>query len=838
MERLSPACRPNSRWLTLCMLPVFLILCLSVLVRATPAFAASVWTCNEWSEYGIFNWGQDVNHAYATDSNNFTIWVCSSPLTENEEYQVSIYDSNGKYLESITTTPDPGGSVFLMGDFSLINDYRLQAGYAAAVYGTPWTIKVTDLSNNFIASVPIYVNYNGYGGGDGRTPTSISASPNPVSVLKGGAQQLSLQENFSSGNPVDITGTGLYTSADTSKVTVSSSGLITGEAETTTPVVVTINWDGLTTTDPVTVCVVTSITASPNPVTVSPSGMQQLKVTANTSGGITPDVTSSASYTSSATSIAAVSDTGLITGEYPGSATITVSYGGKSTTVQVTVTNPAVSITASPSSMVLAMYGWEQVWVTATLYDGSTTDVTAIASYISEDGSIASVWNWSAYDYGVWIDGEATGNTSIDISYEGCKTSVPVTVTTVEFITASPSSMVLAIGGTQPLTVTATMADGSTTDVTVSASYSSSDTNIASVSDSGQVYGVAEGNTYIDIIYEGYEISVYAAVVPPVDHISARPKSIKMLVGDTRQLDVTATMPDGSTTDVTSNTTFTSENTDVATVTSGPEVIPSVYHPGANDGGMITTALYHPDDYGGASYGAFIPGIVPAAVSEGLPGLVTGVAPGSTYIDISYANGYARVPVTVVSPVVSLAASPNPVDLTAGNTQPLTVTATIADESTADVTSSVYYRSSDKSVATVSDSGLVTGVAGGSATITVIYSHQGWSDRVTTTVTVNVTQTFTVTYDGNGYTGGSVPADNTAYTAGQQVTVKDAGDMVRDNYTFIGWNTQSNDGGESYTPGATFDIEADITLYAEWSGGGGVESFPILSAKPSYFEQL
>jgi uncharacterized repeat protein (TIGR02543 family) len=62
--------------------------------------------------------------------------------------------------------------------------------------------------------------------------------------------------------------------------------------------------------------------------------------------------------------------------------------------------------------------------------------------------------------------------------------------------------------------------------------------------------------------------------------------------------------------------------------------------------------------------------------------------------------------------------------------------------------------------------------------------------------------------------------------------------MVRTNYTFIGWNTQEDDSGTNYKAGATFYIEADTMLYAVWGGGGGTESFPILSAKPSYFEQL
>lgn len=50
--------------------------------------------------------------------------------------------------------------------------------------------------------------------------------------------------------------------------------------------------------------------------------------------------------------------------------------------------------------------------------------------------------------------------------------------------------------------------------------------------------------------------------------------------------------------------------------------------------------------------------------------------------------------------------------------------------------------------------------------------------------------TFTVTYNGNGSTGGSVPTDNNNYQQGASVTV--AGNvygLYKNNYTFAGWNT-------------------------------------------------
>ena len=80
------------------------------------------------------------------------------------------------------------------------------------------------------------------------------------------------------------------------------------------------------------------------------------------------------------------------------------------------------------------------------------------------------------------------------------------------------------------------------------------------------------------------------------------------------------------------------------------------------------------------------------------------------------------------------------------------------------------------------------------------------------------TPTYSVTYNGNGNTGGSVPTDATAYKKDATVTVKgNTGSLVKTGYTFGGWNTQADGNGTNYTAGSgTFTITADKTLYAKW----------------------
>ena len=78
---------------------------------------------------------------------------------------------------------------------------------------------------------------------------------------------------------------------------------------------------------------------------------------------------------------------------------------------------------------------------------------------------------------------------------------------------------------------------------------------------------------------------------------------------------------------------------------------------------------------------------------------------------------------------------------------------------------------------------------------------------------------LTVTYDGNGNTGGTVPTDSSSpYSSGDTVTVLgNTGSLVKTSKTFSGWNTKADGSGTTYTAAQTFTITASTTLYAKWT---------------------
>lgn len=86
-------------------------------------------------------------------------------------------------------------------------------------------------------------------------------------------------------------------------------------------------------------------------------------------------------------------------------------------------------------------------------------------------------------------------------------------------------------------------------------------------------------------------------------------------------------------------------------------------------------------------------------------------------------------------------------------------------------------------------------------------------------VTYEAIPTYTVTYNGNGKTSGSVPEDeDSPYYSGSTVTVLgNTGSLAKTGYAFMGWNSKDDGTGADFTPDGTFTITKDTVLYAKWA---------------------
>lgn len=95
--------------------------------------------------------------------------------------------------------------------------------------------------------------------------------------------------------------------------------------------------------------------------------------------------------------------------------------------------------------------------------------------------------------------------------------------------------------------------------------------------------------------------------------------------------------------------------------------------------------------------------------------------------------------------------------------------------------------------------------------------------------------TYTVSYKANG--GSGAPSSQTK-TYNKNLTLSKT-IPTRDGYKFVEWNTKSDGSGTSYAPGATYTINAALTLYAIWKRNGTMcmtEDGQTKKGKPYLYE--
>jgi len=249
-------------------------------------------------------------------------------------------------------------------------------------------------------------------------------------------------------------------------------------------------------------------------------------------------------------------------------------------------------------------------------------------------------------------------------------------------VTVTPATTNMSDGQTVQLTATAKDANGNPLTGRAMA-WSSNNTSVATVSGSGLVTAVGAGSATITATSEGQSGTAAITVVRvPVASVTVAPASATVNEGQTLQL--TATPKDANGNPLSGRAVaWSSSNTSVATV---------------NGSGLVTVVVA-----GSATI---------TATSEGQ-------------------SGTAAITVAHV-PVASVTVTPASASVSVGQTVQLT--ATPKDANGSPLTGRVMtWSSSNTSVAGVNGSGLVSGVAAGSATITATSEGQSGTSAITVT---------------------------------------------------------------------------------------------------------
>jgi len=450
-----------------------------------------------------------------------------------------------------------------------------------------------------------------------------------------------------------------WKSSDEAVATVDQEGLVKAIAQGTAVITVS-STDGseISATCNITVRkLVSGITLNETSATLNEG--QSVQLTATVSPELADNKT--LAWTSSNDAVATVDQNGLVTAVAQGSAVITVkSTDGSeiSATSNITVRKLVSDITLNETS--------------ATLNEGQSVQLTATVSpeladnktleWTSSNETVATV------DQNGLVTAVAQGSAVITVkSTDGSEISATCNITVrklVSDITLNETSATLNEGQTVQLTATVSpeLADNKTLE------WTSSNETVATVDQNGLVTAVAQGTAVITVkSTDGSEISATCNI------------TVRKLVSDITLNETDATLNEGQTFQL------------IATVS--PEL--------ANNKSLEWKSS---DE---------------AIATVDQEGLVKAIAQGTAVITVKSTDGSdisATCNITVRKLVSKIVLSESDVTMSTGESRQLT--ATVYPDEADD--KSVDWKSSDESVATVDETGLVTAISNGNATITAI----------------------------------------------------------------------------------------------------------------------
>src|ERR1700677_222851 len=522
------------------------------------------------------------------------------------------------------------------------------------------------------------------------TLQSIAITPGSATIAQATTQAFIATGSYSDGSTKDLTATvssssptqGLATGISAGTVVISASlGNVSNSAQLT-----------------VTGATVSSLAITPASATIGFENQQQYKAIATFSDTSTQDVTNLANWTIAPSGPFISAYSGLAIGSSVGTSFhVNASFGGQSTstltippTLNVDLSN-LVSVAILPANPTIANNTPSTLSAIGTFSDGSTRDVTSIATWVSSDDTVAS-------NFGVLPNVFSAATTSAPatatitasfgtLSTQTASITLSVSDATLQSIAVSPSNASIAPGTKLTYSAVGTFSDGSTQDLTSIVRWSVLGGSGAASVSKGVVKGTTAGSitvTAASLANLGSVSGSAAAAITSstLQSIAVNPATAFITPGGNLTYSAIGTFSDGSTQDLSALTSWSSSAV-TATVSAG--------------------------------------------VATG-----QGVGAGAITAKLGQISGTASL--LVVSPAqISLAVTPATASVAAGATTQLKATATYVDGATQDFTTLVNWSSSNAAMATVGyQTGLISGLASGTSTITATL------ESVTSTATITV----------------------------------------------------------------------------------------------------
>ena len=325
--------------------------------------------------------------------------------------------------------------------------------------------------------------------------TGVTLDKSSVTLNVDQTQQLSATVQPTNATNKNVS----WSSSNASVATVSSGGLVTAKVAGTATITVTTADGSKKATCVVTVNTpvipVTEVTLDKTSVTLNVDQTQQLSATVQPTNATNKNVT----WSSSNTSVATVSSSGLITAKAAGTTTVTVTTedGSKKATCAVTVNTPVIpvtEVTLDKTSVTLNVNATEQLSATVQPTNATNKNV----SWSSSNASVATVSSSGL------VTAKAAGTATITVTTADgskkatCAVTVNTPVIPVTEVTLDKTSVTLNVDQTQQLSATVQPTNATNKNVT----WSSSNASVATVSSGGLVTAKAAGTAIITVTTE------------------------------------------------------------------------------------------------------------------------------------------------------------------------------------------------------------------------------------------------------------------------------------------------------------------------------------------------
>ncbi|MFZ1133791.1 MAG: Ig-like domain-containing protein [Candidatus Korobacteraceae bacterium] len=572
-----------------------------------------------------------------------------------------------------------------------------QGTQGLATSGTTAGMTTITATSGLITSLPATLTVTS------ATLVSIAVTPMTPQIVYQTQQAFVATGTYSDSSTQVITGSVTWASSDTTKITITVSGVATGVNTTTSPVTISATKGTVvgSTTATVVPAPVVSIAITPvAPTTLAMGTSRQYTATATLGNGSTLNVTNVATWTSLNTAVATVGvHNGVVQAAttVPTTTTVTfnVTYNSVTQSFNVDVTSAtATSITVTPITPSIPVGVNQRFDAVATFSDGSTQDITQVAAWSSNNTPVATISPTLGLAFGV-----SPGSATITALFETISGTATLTVDsgTLQSIAVTPSQTILAPASTVTYQAVGTYSDGTTQFISGLVTWASSAPSVVSIATTGgTATAQSPGTANITATYQGVTSPNATVLVTgsALSTIVVTPSPGQAPEGVALQFAATGHFADTSTQNLTTNVTWASSQPSIATVSN----------------------------------------------ATGQQGLAEGVTAGQTTITAVFAGivGNAFLNVTNAT-LMSIAITPANSHAPVGSSVLFDAKGTFSDQSVVDLSTQVAWSSSVPAVATINSVGVANTASSGTTVITASFTQQTQTGPVTVTATTNLT---------------------------------------------------------------------------------------------------